>query len=56
VWCRLYQEVWDWREGEAKRREMTRVQYVECGRRDIVGVKITEQERKKILCSEYKTE
>jgi len=55
MWCNLCQEAWNWREREAKRGEMTRVQCMECGRRDVIGRRVSEQERKKILCPEYRT-
>jgi len=38
-----------------KRREMTRVQCVECGGKDAIGRRVLEQERKKILCPECRT-
>ena len=34
---------------------MTRVQCIECGRRDAIGERVSEQERKKILYPEYRT-
>ena len=52
----LYQKAQNWREGEVKRREMTKVQYVECKRKDIIGRRVLKQERRKILYSKYKTE
>jgi len=35
---------------------MTRVQYVECKRKDIIGRKVLKQERRKILYSKYRIE
>ena len=52
VWYNLCQKVQDQRDGEARRGEMTRVQYIECGRRDAIKGRVSEQERKKILCPE----
>jgi len=52
VWCDSYQKAWNWREGEARRGEMTRVEYVKCRRRDVIIRKISEQERRGILCPE----
>ena len=52
----LYQKAWNWKEREVKRREMTRVQYVKCKRRNTIGERVLEQERRKILCSKYRTE
>ena len=34
---------------------MIRVQCVKCGRKDAIGRKVLEQERRKILCPEYRT-
>ena len=48
IWCNLCQE--------ARRGEMTRVQCIECRRRDAIEGRVSEQERRKILCLEYKTE
>ena len=33
---------------------MTRVECVKCRRRDVIMRKVSEQERRKILCPEYK--
>jgi len=54
VWYGLYQEVWNWREEEAKRGEMTRVECIKYGRRDAIVRKVSEQERRRILCPEYR--
>jgi len=35
---------------------MTRVQYIECGRKDAIEGKVLEQERREILCPEYRIE
>ena len=48
----LCQEAWNWREGEARRGEMTRVQCIECGRKDAIVKKVSEQKRRRILCPE----
>jgi len=45
VWCDLCQEAWNWREGEAKRGEMTRVECIKCKRRDAIVRKVSEQEK-----------
>jgi len=42
IWCDLYQEVWNWREEEAKREEITRVQCIKCGRKNAIGGKVLE--------------
>jgi len=42
MWCDLFQEAWNWREKEAKRGKMTRVQCVKCGRKDAIGRKVLE--------------
>jgi len=34
---------------------MTMVQYAECKRKDAIKEKVSEQERRKILCPEYRT-
>ena len=52
VWCNLCQKAWEWRDGKARRGEMTRVQYIEYRRRDAIEERVSEQERRKILCSE----
>ena len=52
----LYQKAQNWKKGEVKRKEMTRVQYVECKRKDIIGRKVLKQERRKILYSKYRIE
>jgi len=36
MWCSLYQEVWSWREGEAKKGGITRVECIKYGRRDVI--------------------
>ena len=56
VWYDLCQEVWNWREREAKRGEITRVEYIKYGRRDIIMRKVSEQEKKGILCPECRIE
>jgi len=48
--------VWNWREREAKRGEITRVEYIKYGRRDIIMRKVSEQEKKGILCPECRIE
>jgi len=40
---------------DTKRGEMTKVQYVECERKDAIEKRMLEQERRKILCLEYRT-
>ena len=35
---------------------MTRVQYIECGRKDAIVKKVLEWERRRILCPEYRIE
>jgi len=52
IWCGLCQKAWNWREGEEKRREMMRVEFVDCGRRDSIVRKVLEWKRRKILCPE----
>ena len=52
IWCDLCQEVWNWREREARREEMIRVEYVKCRRRDTIMRKVSEWKRKRILCPE----
>ena len=42
MWCDLCQKAWNWREEKAKRGEMTRVQYVECKRKDAIGRRVLE--------------
>jgi len=37
-----------------KKGEITRVQYVECGRKDGIVKKVLEWKRKRILCPEYR--
>ena len=54
MWYELCQEAWNWREEEARREEMTRVECVKYGRRDVIMRKVSEQERRGILCPEYK--
>ena len=55
MWCDPCQEVWNWRDGEARRGKMTRVQYTECGKRDAMRERVSEQERREILCPECRT-
>ena len=50
VWCDLCQKAWNWREGKARRGEMTRVKCVKCERRDTIIRKISKQKRREILC------
>ena len=52
IWCNLCQEAWDWKDREARRGEITRVQCIECGRRDTIEGRVSEQERRKILYPE----
>ena len=54
IWCGLCQEAWNWREREARREEMIRVEYVECRRRDAIMRKVSEWKRRRILCPEYR--
>ena len=54
VWCDLCQEAQNWRNREVRRREIIRVQYIECGRKDVIGGRVLEQEKRKILCPEYR--
>jgi len=56
MWCSSCQEAWNWREEKARKREMTRVQYIECGRKDAIVKKVLEWERRRILCPEYRIE
>ena len=42
MWYNLFQEVWNWREKEARREEMTRVQYTEYKRKDTIGKRVQE--------------
>ena len=52
MWCGLCQEAWNWREGKAKREEITRVECIKYERRDAIVRKVSEWERRKILCPE----
>jgi len=52
MWCGLYQEAWNWREVEARRGEMMRVEYIKCERRDAIVKKVLEWEKRRILCPE----
>jgi len=56
IWCNLYQKAWNWKEKEAKRGEITRVQCIKYRRKDTIEERVLEQERKKILYLEYRTE
>ena len=56
IWYSLYQEAQNWREREAKRKRMIRVECVKCGRRDTIVRKMSEWERRKILRPEYRVE
>jgi len=38
----------------SKKRKMTRVECVKCRRRDVIMRKVSEQERRGILCPEYR--
>ena len=49
------QEAWNQREKKVRRREIMRVQCIECRRRDAIEGRIIEQERRKILYSECRT-
>jgi len=46
----LCQEAWNWREREARKGEITRVECVKCGKRNVIMRKVSEQERREILC------
>ena len=50
IWYSLYQEAWNWREREARKGEITRVECVKCGKRNVIMRKVSEQERREILC------
>ena len=50
IWCGLCQEAWNWREREARKGEITRVECVKCGKRNVIMRKVSEQERREILC------
>jgi len=52
MWCDLCQKAWNWRNGEARKGEITRVQCIECERKDTIGGRVLEQEKRKILCLE----
>ena len=56
VWCGLCQEAWNWREREARREEMIRVEYIECRRRDAIMRKVSEWKRRRILYPECRVE
>ena len=43
------------REKEVRREEITRVQCVKCKRKDVIGKKVIGEERREILCPEYRT-
>ena len=55
MWCDFCQKAWNWREREAKRRKITKVQYVECRRKDTIEKRVLKQKKSEILCLEYKT-
>ena len=55
IWYNLYQKAWNWREEEAKRGEITRVQYIKYRKKDIIEGKMLEQEKREILYPEYRT-
>ena len=42
MWCSLCQEVWNWREEEARRGEIMKVEYIKCGKRDVIVRKVLE--------------
>ena len=42
IQCGLCQEVWNWREGKARKEEITRVQYVEYRRKNAIVRKVSE--------------
>jgi len=46
VWYASCQEAWNWRQEEAKRGEMTRVQCVECRRKDTIVRKMKRKEKR----------
>jgi len=50
IWYSLCQEAWNWREREARKGEITRVECVKCGKRNVIMRKVSEQERREILC------
>ena len=52
MWCSSCQEVWNWREGEVRKRKITRVEYVKYGRRDAIMRKVSEQKKREILYPE----
>jgi len=52
MWCSSCQEAWNWREGEARKGEITRVECIKCGGRDVIIRKVSEQEKKETLCPE----
>ena len=49
--CRL---AWNWRNKEARKGEMIRVQYVEYEKKNTIGGRVLKQEKRKILYSECK--
>ena len=55
MWYNLCQKVWNWREKEARRGEITRVQCIKCKRKDTIGEKVLEQKRSEILYLECRT-
>jgi len=56
IWCDLCQEVWNWRNREVNRGEMTKVQCIEYGRKDAIEKRMLEQEKREILCPECRIE
>jgi len=38
----IFQEIWDWREGEARRKRITRVKCVKCRRKNAIVQKMSE--------------
>ena len=56
IQCSLYQEAQNQREGEAKREKIMRVECIKCRKRDTIVKKISEQEKRRILCLEYRVE
>ena len=55
MWYDLCQKTQNWREEEAKRGVMTRVQCIKYRRKDAIEGKVLKQERKEILCLECRT-
>ena len=54
VWCSSCLKAWRWRENTAREREAVNIKCSWCRRKDTVE-KISKEDRKKILCPEYRT-